>query len=363
MHFNPYTNLQMLKNIRSILFIRRDNIGDLVCTTPAIHAVRKKFPDARIGILVNTYNTDMVLNNPDIDEVYTYQKAKHALKKNKFSVWWSNYRVLRNIRKKRYDVAIGCGSYSPMLERYTFFSGAKLRIGYIKKGARSLFYNNPLVQPDKKKHEVVNTFNLVRPLGINDEPAYLRVVPGERELEMFAAYKMASADNGSKPLIALAISARILKNKWPVDNFIQLAERIILLARFNVLFLWAPGSKDNPTFPGDDDEADKIITKFDKKVLAYPTPTLNALTAALAASDMVVSLDTGNLHIAAALGKPTVALMTKSKSMCWYPWKTEHILITAEEEVKAISVDNVFEAVIALSEKLPPPFRPRSLPI
>ncbi len=338
--------------MNKILFIRRDNIGDLVCTTPAIHAVRQKFPEATIGILVNTYNADMVLNNPDIDRVYKYQKAKHALEKNKLSVWWSNFKILRKIKKEKYDVAIGCGAYSPRLEKYTFWSGAKVRIGYIKKGSRSLFYNTPVVQTDEKKHEVINTFNLIRPLGIRTEPGCLCVVPDEGELELFSAFKKASAHHGSKPLIALAISARILKNKWSVERFIQLAERILLQKKFNVLFLWAPGTKNSPTFPGDDDEAKKVIAKLGDRVLAYPTPTLRALTAALTACDMVVSLDTGNLHIAAALGKPTVALMTKSKSLCWYPWKTEHVLITADEEVESIPVDKVFEVVIAFGEKL-----------
>ena len=85
-----------------ILFIRRDNIGDLVCTTPSIRAVREKYPDAKIGILVNTYNADTVSNNPDIDEVYIYEKAKHATDKNKLSVWRSNLKVLLKIRKEKY---------------------------------------------------------------------------------------------------------------------------------------------------------------------------------------------------------------------------------------------------------------------
>ncbi len=71
---------------KKILFIRRDNIGDLVCTTPAIHAFRKVFPELKIGILVNTYNADVVKNNPDIDEIYVYEKAKHVPEKNKFLV-------------------------------------------------------------------------------------------------------------------------------------------------------------------------------------------------------------------------------------------------------------------------------------
>ena len=59
-----------------VLFIRRDNIGDLICTTPAIHALRKNFPAAKIGVLVNSYNADAVAGNPDVDEVYIYEKAK-----------------------------------------------------------------------------------------------------------------------------------------------------------------------------------------------------------------------------------------------------------------------------------------------
>ena len=55
-----------------ILFIRRDNIGDLICTTPALRAVRGAFPHARIGVLANTYNTDALLGNPDVDDVFVY---------------------------------------------------------------------------------------------------------------------------------------------------------------------------------------------------------------------------------------------------------------------------------------------------
>src|SRR5574340_622296 len=150
-----------------ILFIRRDNIGDLVCTTPSIHAVREKYPDAKIGILVNTYNADAVSNNPDMDEVYIYEKAKHVPDKSKLSVWLNNLRVLQKIRKERYDVAIGCGAYSPRLARYTMLTGAKTRIGYIKKGMKkSKFYNLPLYEPEKTLHEVEKTFNLLTPFGI-----------------------------------------------------------------------------------------------------------------------------------------------------------------------------------------------------
>ena len=59
------------------LVIRRDNIGDLVCTTPLIHALRIAYPKAQLCVLVNSYNRPVVENHPDIDTVYAYTKAKH----------------------------------------------------------------------------------------------------------------------------------------------------------------------------------------------------------------------------------------------------------------------------------------------
>ncbi|HTL26250.1 MAG TPA: lipopolysaccharide heptosyltransferase family protein, partial [Burkholderiales bacterium] len=60
-----------------ILVIRRDNIGDLVCTTPLLHALRLQLPDAYLAALVTQYNVAVLARNPDLDAVHSYTKAKH----------------------------------------------------------------------------------------------------------------------------------------------------------------------------------------------------------------------------------------------------------------------------------------------
>ena len=95
-------------DVRSVIFIRRDNIGDLVCTTPAIRAVRQRHPGARIGALVNSYNADAVRTNPDIDEIFVYEKEKHSEGKGRLKVFLDNWRVIRRIRSAGYDFAVGC---------------------------------------------------------------------------------------------------------------------------------------------------------------------------------------------------------------------------------------------------------------
>ncbi|MGO9414913.1 MAG: glycosyltransferase family 9 protein [Syntrophobacteraceae bacterium] len=287
----------------------------------------------------------MIKDNPDIDELYIYEKAKHAPDKNKLSVWWDNFKVFARIRKERYDVAIACGSYSPTLAKYTFFTGAKLKMGYGKKDALDLFYNRPAAPLAAPVHEVLRVANLLAPLGIHDGPGKLILVPDDAELKKFEVYKKNALKDSSKPLLAIAISARIKANKWSTERFVELINKILLHETANVLILWAPGSENNPTFPGDNESADRIRRNFEGRIIAYPTPSLKALIAAIAGSDVVITLDTGSLHMAAALGKIMVAMMTKGKAQTWYPWKTRNIVIAAENAVDEIQADSVLQAL------------------
>ena len=89
------------------LIIRRDNIGDLVCTTPLSSALREHFPDARIDALVTSYNKAVLDNNPEIDHVFWYSKAKHqAGWKDKLSAYWQQLLLIAQLRRMKFDCAI-----------------------------------------------------------------------------------------------------------------------------------------------------------------------------------------------------------------------------------------------------------------
>jgi heptosyltransferase III len=83
-----------------ILVIRRDNIGDLVCATPLLAALRARYPQAHIAALVNSYNAGVLAGNPAVDAVHAYTKLKH---RNRGESWLGTllhrFRVLRELRK------------------------------------------------------------------------------------------------------------------------------------------------------------------------------------------------------------------------------------------------------------------------
>ncbi|OGW60009.1 MAG: hypothetical protein A2V83_07845 [Nitrospirae bacterium RBG_16_64_22] len=340
-----------------ILFIRRDNVGDLVCTTPAIRAVRQAFPVAKIGVLANSYNAPILAGNPDIDCVYVYEKAKHASGKSRARVHLENARTFWRLRRERYDAAIGCGSPSPRIGRFAFLAGARERIGFVDVGsggdpAGRPYYTRPIAEPAVDEHEVIRTHRLLEPLGIANPPGDLVLVPDPAEQERFEFARALHPGRGGRPLIAVAISARIERNKWPIEKFGSLIDEIVRRALGTPLLLWAPGPKTSPAFPGDDEAAGSLLSRFGDGAWGYRTETLAALVAAVSRADLVVTPDTGTLHIAAACKKPTVALMTREKSLRWYPWNTPHVVLACGDQVGPVAVDEVLGAVGRLAAGL-----------
>ncbi|MBP2683297.1 MAG: glycosyl transferase [Deltaproteobacteria bacterium] len=335
-----------------ILFIRRDNIGDLICTTPAIRAVRGAFPRARIHVLVNTYNADALLGNPDVDNVFVYEKGKHAGGRSVVSIWARNASLIGRIRAVRYDWAIGCGSASPRLARYVLMTGAVRKVGFVPGSKKGWFrtYTDSLPEPDGGLHEVERTFRLLAPLGIAGDPPPMRLVPDAACVDAMREALGKAPGHGTGPLVAFHISSRRPENRWPVDRFVALG-RVLLAHGARILLLWSPGSEANVFHPGDDGQAEAIRRILGEGVLPFPTVRLRELVAALSEADFVVCGDGGAMHAAAALGKPMVVIWGKTDPARWRPWGTPHVLLRAESRRAAdVAPDRAAEAVVRMLE-------------
>jgi len=304
-------------------------------------------------VLVNHYNADAVAGNPDVDVLHVYRKAKHVPGEGRLRVYLERVAKFREIRRERYDVAIGCGNPSVRVARIAFATGARRRIGYVKPGTWSFrYYNSPVPFGSGPAHEVERTFRLLAPIGIAGTPGRMVVAPDPGESARFLAAREAFPPGRGKPLLAVSISARIRENQWPEEKFVAFIEKTLHEGRLGVLLLWAPGGRENPVYPGDDERAARIAERFPGRILAWPTPTVGARIAATAGADIVLTLDTGSLHLAAACGKPTAALMMRRKVDTWSPWGVPAEVVPAEKGgVGDLSVGAVFEAVHALARR------------
>ena len=147
-----------------ILIVRRDNIGDLACTTPLIEALRAQLPRAWLGALVTTYNAEVLARNPALDEVFVYEKLKH---RSGGLIAHLRHRIgqISRLRRQKLDCVLVPAPAPQSL-----------------KIARSLQPGQVLAAPAAFPagiHEVERTYGLGKSLGVTGTPGPLRVFPDE----------------------------------------------------------------------------------------------------------------------------------------------------------------------------------------
>ena len=333
-----------------LLVVRRDNIGDLVCTTPLFTALRRRFPQAWIGALVNSYNAPVLERNPDLDEVIAYTKLKHvAGGRNAFAALRSRLSDLWRLRGMRLDyILLATTDFVPRTARLARWLRPGQVVGFSDGSAqarRALDVAVPAAA-GAGRHEVERVFALARALGVDEAPPPLKVLADPAEVSAAAA-----AIGGSPPRVAVHISARRPAQRWPAERWAALIERLHAEHRATVVLLWSPGPAGDAAHPGDDDKAQDILRRVASgiRVVPYETRRLQQLIGALAACDAVVCSDGGASHLAAALGRPLVCFFGDSSAERWRPWGVPlRLLQPPSRAVADVSVEEAAQAFAAL---------------
>ena len=325
-----------------ILVVRRDNIGDLVCTTPIFSALRREFPTAFIAALVNSYNREILKRNPNIDQDFAYTKTKHRGHVPLLQIYWRRCQLIGSLRRARFSHVIVAGTATADVMRMVRY----IKPGCIIRSAEGTVARDGelTVMPPLRSHESIRTLELLKPLGIEAENEQPVVYPQAEALKTVLGEL--TTIRGAGPLIGIHISARKPSQRWPTAKFAELIRELQIRYDARFILLWSPGSKANKQHPGDDEKAAESITTLgDLPAVAMPTPSLSSLVAALSACDHVICSDGGAMHIAAALRKPIVCLFGDSDAQRWHPLGSAYRLLQPGSlDVGDITVADVLSA-------------------
>lgn len=354
---------------RSYLVVRRDNIGDLVLTTPLIHALRQHQPDAWIGALVNSYNAPVLSGHPDLDAVFAYDKAKHRGSQSRIAVYRATLRLLLQLRGMQIDTVILAG---PGAQRQAYGMVRWLKagavLGFVTPGFAPAGITLPVQYGDGAAlHEAEDVFRLLDPLGINSNaqipPCSVRADPARaaalhEQVQARLGAKPGGATSGTRaPLIGIQISARRVKQRWPVARFATLMQQLHAVHGAGFMLFWSPGAADDVRHPGDDARARELIEALPENfpVFAHASADLGSLIAGLSLVDGVITPDGGAMHLAAALGKPVAALFGDSPVARWRPWGVAHEIVQAGAgDVANLQVSDVAAAWDRLAPRVLP---------
>jgi ADP-heptose:LPS heptosyltransferase len=318
-----------------ILVIRRENIGDLVCTTPLLRALRAQLPGAWISALVTRYNAPVLAGSPDLERVFSYQKAKHrAADESLLGIYWRRLRTIAEMRALRFDwVLLPGGPHASALRFARWVSPKRTLV----RGADAA---------SAGPHEVEQCCSLLAHMGLRYETPPARLAAQPAEVSALAGRIRARLGTDPTQIVGIHVSARKPSQRWTAERFIELIQRLPAAPGSAFMLLWAPGSQRNPQHPGDDQMAARIEAAL-RGVPLVPVATngLEALIAALSLCDCVICADGGAMHLAAALGKPVVCLFGDSDATRWRPWQTVYELLQPpSRNVADIMVEEVLEA-------------------
>ena len=328
--------------LQKILFIRTDRLGDFLLNLPAIHALKETYPKAHLSVLLHPSLEELLKDHPDIDEEIPFTPAIHG---THFLKW---FLFFWKLRKKHYDLVIISNPHK-YFHLFTTLMRIPYRIGYHRKWGFLLTQTLPDLKVQSLKHEVEYNLDLValvgaklRDVGSSQNYSISLSTQDEQSFESLAQQK---GLNLKKPWMVINPYTTASFKQWPMDRFIELLQKLAPQMGIQIVLIGGP--------------LESALIK--KEFLPFVPPSvldfsgclnLKQLAALLKKTTLLISNDSGPVHIAAAFHTKTIVLFGKhlqgSNPKRWGPWdplnKDCHEIIQ-KDKITDIEVQDVWKQV------------------
>ena len=343
-----------IRQDQRILLLLLGGIGDILLFTPALEALAKEFPGVPIDAVIRNNGGKRVLKyNPHIDQMIIYHRDQSNRKVQQL-------KLIREIIKRRYKVSITHGVDSHYKTGLlALLSGAKKRIG-LSVGRRGIFYNQK-VQIPSGLHLMHRNYVLVKQAGVQQPLDEIPRFYLDSEERLFAHQFMEQHHIiPSDFIVGIHPGGGLWRQgrRWPKENFIELINRLKQERRPKIFLLGGPDEKSllNEIF----EETQPGVVFSDN------LPTLGEFGALMEQFNLFLSNDSGLLHIAEAMGTPTIALFGPTDYRLFAPIGKQHLALRKDLPcspcidinnsqsdacqdltcLKSISVSEVFDAIM-----------------
>ncbi len=332
--------------MKKILVIKPRAIGDVLLSTPVLPNLREEFPGAQIDFLVEKFASDVMIDNPFIDNVISFDTKMQ-----------SSISIIKYVRKNRYNLIIDLFA-NPRTAIITMLSGTKYRVGFPFKWRK--FAYNILVHPRSGEvHNVEFNLDAIRRLGIpikfKNPTFYLNDM-----VKKFADSFLSSHNLPPRKFITINIGGGWEIKRLPMSKLIEICDLIHAKLHSSVVILYGPSEKNEAT----------QITESTNAILAPPT-SLHEMGAIMKESLLLITNDSGPMHIAAALGVPTLVIFGPTSPRLQGPYENISEIVRNENLdclecnltkcpignpcMKELMVETIFDKLMKLIYKIEHP--------
>ena len=325
-------NNPLKKEARNILAIRTDRFGEFILTLPAIYALKENFPQSRLTLMANSYSAQLIRNNPLIDEIIEYEE-------NRFRGIGPTFKLISQFQERKFDLAV---VFNPKKKFHliTFLAGIPIRVGYNRKWGFLLNHKIKDLKYLGAKHEIEYNFDLLKAIDIDSDKKSPQIninrQEEERVLVVLAKYGI---NKETKFIVVHPWTSDTIK-QWPVNYFIDLVKRIA--SELNTKVLIIGGREEAP-------KAKEYFINLGNNVINLTGQvSLKESAVILKYAKLLISGDSGPVHLASSVGTPVVAIFRNDipgkSATRWGPTSKGSIVIE-NSNLGDISPQEVLEKV------------------
>jgi len=308
---------------KKIVILQMAKLGDMICTTPMFRAVKEKYPEAKLYVIGNGVNKEVVFGNPDIDEYL-------VLGKNDF------WKTIAYLRKEKIDFACQTSPYFISLAMF-FLAGIpqiavpKIENGYSPLETRTYKLLRHLVIsiPHKMGSYAPREYlRLLEPIGIQTERTqkYLYFSDQARKKidDLFQENEIKSEDF----LVCISPAAGNKIKEWPAERFSQVADYLYTKHKAKIFIIGAKNDRAEVL------EMVNHLRKETKVINTLDELSIDELKALMSRMNLSISVDTGPIYIAEAFGVPTVDITGPIDQLEQPPIGPQHRVVFTKDRVK-----------------------------
>jgi len=320
-----------------ILFVRLSAMGDIVHAMPTAMAIKKALPNARLDWVVQTNFADLLTNHPAVDNVICFRR------RSPISEWW---RLRAKTRKEKYDIALDMQGLlkSAMV---VCLSGARVKLGYYHQREYTWLFSKAIRPRQDALHVIEHYLAVAEAITQRKADVEFGLRPQPDAID--SVKEKISEILGKEKILAINLGAGKTFKCWPIAHFAKLVH----LAEENDWRCVIVGSSQ-----------EQILYEELCKELSYRpfslvgNTSVGELVALISMVDAHVGVDTGSIHIAVALGTPTVCIMgpTDPRRSGPYPMRNSRsiVLYKGPEGISQITPKEVFakvEEIVGIPEE------------
>lgn len=310
-----------------LLVIRRNRLGDMICTLPLLHAVRGRFPQAHLAVACDPPGAPIASASDVVNEVV-------VLGSSGLPALLGNARQLQG-----FDwVIVAKGGFDRRQAALARFTNGARRVGF--DATPSLYYTDPVPLPDPQaEHQIETQLRLLAPLEITPPPVVdLPPLQIPAAASDFANALFAQPPLNAHSRFVLINVSSTVRLKFRPRDFIELAQRILMAdAGTAVLFVAAPADQSHAR------EVARICNSNRAAAVATPGPL--ELAALMRRAALIITPEGGAAHLAAAVGLPALVIWSEGPFEKWRSRAKNHVFVQASPHEVFVPVDRAWQAL------------------